>query len=153
MSTCPDLIKNQEIKDSSGFTLIEVMIALSILAIGLLGLSVLQISGIKNNSLAYASTQAHHLLETHMEMIIHSDYHAPGISDVSNNSSRLDSITQVDHYNTDAFGNDVDLGKFNLIINVAENTPVNDAKTIVVMITWDNDRKIRKLSCIKTLTG
>ena len=86
MSSCPDLIMVKEIENNTGFTLIEVMIAVSILAIGLLGLSVLQISGIKNNSLAYASTQAHHLLETHMEMIIHSDYHAPGISDVSNNT-------------------------------------------------------------------
>jgi len=141
------------ISDNTGFTLMEVIIAVSILAIGLLGLSAMQISGIQSNSLAYASTQAHHLLEKQMEMIIHADYHARGISDVSNNTGRLDSITHMDHFNTDALGNDVDLGKFNLIINVAEHTPVDDTKTIVVMVTWDNDRKVRKLSCIKTLTG
>ena len=145
--------KIKVIDDKAGFTLIEVMIAVSILAVGLLGLSIMQISGIQKNALAYSSTQAHHLAEKHMEMIIHSDYHAQGISDVANNNGSLDTLTNVDHFNTDAQGNDVDLGKYNLIINVAENTPVNDTKTIVVMVTWDNDRKVRKLSCIKTLTG
>jgi len=136
-----------------GFTLIEVMFAISLLAIGLLGLSMMQISGIQSNALGYSSTQAHHLAEKHMEIIIHSDYHAQGISDIANNNGSLDTLTNVDHFNTDALGNDIDLGKYNLIINVADNTPVSDTKTIVVMVTWDNDRKVRKLSCIKTRTS
>jgi type IV pilus assembly protein PilV len=141
------------IDDKKGFTLIEVMVAISLLAIGLLGLSMVQVAGIKNNSLGYSSTQANHLAEKHMEMIIHSDYHAQGISDMANNNESLETLTNVDHFNTDAQGNGIDLGKYNLIINVADNTPVSDTKTIVVMVTWDNDRKVRKLSCIKTLTS
>jgi len=141
------------IKNEKGFTLIEVMFALALLAIGLLGLSMMQITGIQNNSLAYASTQAHHLAEQHMEMIISADYNAQGISDRSNNNGSLDAITEVDHLNTDAEGNEVDLGKYNLIINVADNFPIADSKTIVVIVTWDNDQRTRSLRCIKTLTS
>jgi len=39
-------------KNSKGFTLIEVMIALTVFAIGLLGLAGMQITGIKGNSTA-----------------------------------------------------------------------------------------------------
>ena len=141
------------IDDKKGFTLIEVMFAVSLLAIGLLGLSLMQVAGIQSNALAYSSTQAHHLAEKHMEMIINSDYHAQGISDMASNNGSLDTLTNVDHFNTDVLGNDMDLGKYNLVINVADNTPVSDTKTIVVMVTWDNDRKVRKLSCIKTIAG
>ncbi|MBW1893282.1 MAG: prepilin-type N-terminal cleavage/methylation domain-containing protein [Deltaproteobacteria bacterium] len=145
--------ESKVIKDEKGFTLIEVMFALALLSIGLLGLSMMQIMGIQNTTLGYASTQAHHLAEQHMEMIINTDYNAQGISDISNNNGNLYSITETDHFNTDAQGNDLDLEKYNLIINVANNTPILNSKTIVVIVTWDNDRRIRKLSCIKTLTS
>jgi type IV pilus assembly protein PilV len=45
-------------KQNSGFTLLEVLITLVILAIGLLGLAGLQASGIKNNHSAYHRSQA-----------------------------------------------------------------------------------------------
>lgn len=41
-----------------GFTLIEVLIAMLILAIGLIGLAALQITGIRNNQSAYYRSQA-----------------------------------------------------------------------------------------------
>jgi type IV pilus assembly protein PilV len=45
-------------KRLSGFTLIEVLISLVVLAIGLLGLAALQAEGLKNNQNAYARSQA-----------------------------------------------------------------------------------------------
>jgi len=44
--------------DISGFTLIELMVALLVLAIGLLGLAGLQAKGLSNNHNAYLRTQA-----------------------------------------------------------------------------------------------
>ncbi len=43
---------------NNGFTLIEVLIATVILAIGLLGLAALQVNSLKNNQSAYMRTQA-----------------------------------------------------------------------------------------------
>jgi type IV pilus assembly protein PilV len=45
-------------KKNSGFTLIEVLIAMMVLAVGLLGLAGLQATGLKNNLSAYNRSQA-----------------------------------------------------------------------------------------------
>lgn len=45
-------------KDQAGFTLLEVLITLVILAIGLLGLAGIQATGLKNNHSAYMRSQA-----------------------------------------------------------------------------------------------
>lgn len=45
-------------RSNAGFTLIEVLIALVVMSIGLLGLAALQIQGMKYNSDAYFRTQA-----------------------------------------------------------------------------------------------
>ena len=50
-------IRAQVVKQS-GFTLLEVLISLVILAIGLLGLSALQVTGLKDNLSAYQRSQA-----------------------------------------------------------------------------------------------
>jgi type IV pilus assembly protein PilV len=43
---------------NSGFTLIEVLVAILILALGLLGLAALQVTSLKNNQSAYTRSQA-----------------------------------------------------------------------------------------------
>lgn len=45
-------------RSSTGFTLIEVLVALVVMSIGLLGLAALQVQGMKYNSDAYFRTQA-----------------------------------------------------------------------------------------------
>jgi len=45
-------------KNNKGFTLFEIMIALFVLSVGLLGLAGLQMSGLKNNHSAHFRTQA-----------------------------------------------------------------------------------------------
>jgi type IV pilus assembly protein PilV len=47
-----------DMKKNSGFTLIEVLIAMMVLAVGLLGLAGLQATGLKNNLSAYNRSQA-----------------------------------------------------------------------------------------------
>ncbi len=49
-------------KNSNGFTLLEVMIAVFIIAIGLLGIAALQVTAIKNNHTANIRTQASELI-------------------------------------------------------------------------------------------
>ena len=63
-------IKKTSIKKaqkSQGFTLIEVLIAVTIFAIGLLAVATLQISAINNNATGNFTTQATMLAEAHLE--------------------------------------------------------------------------------------
>ena len=52
------MYKQPKIKTASGFTLIEVLIAVLVLSIGLLGLASLQAASLKNNYSAYMRSQA-----------------------------------------------------------------------------------------------
>ena len=54
-------MKMKTLKMHTGFTLLEVMIALVIFSIGLLGLAGLQSAGIRNNQISYARTIAQQL--------------------------------------------------------------------------------------------
>ncbi len=51
-------LKHHVMNKKSGFTLIEVLIAMVVLAIGLLGLAGLQVTSLKNNQSAYNRSQA-----------------------------------------------------------------------------------------------
>jgi type IV pilus assembly protein PilV len=51
-------VTNNLVKSSKGFTLIEVLIAVLVLSIGLLGLASLQANGMRSNFTAYARSQA-----------------------------------------------------------------------------------------------
>ncbi|MCX7101946.1 MAG: type IV pilus modification protein PilV, partial [Methylobacter sp.] len=52
------LTKTHGMKQTAGFTLIEVLIAMLVLAVGLLGLAGLQATSLKSNQSAYNRSQA-----------------------------------------------------------------------------------------------
>lgn len=67
-----DPLKNRRLEEArtqraSGFTLIEVMIAMAILAFGLLGLAVLQIHALQQSAAGRHTTQASHVARTFLE--------------------------------------------------------------------------------------
>lgn len=59
----------RRLRDEGGFTLLEVMIALVVLAIGLLGLASLQIMAIKGNSYGQQMTVASTLAQSQLEQL------------------------------------------------------------------------------------
>ncbi len=57
----PIFIHNFRVLGNRGFTLIEVLVSLAILAVGLLGLAMLQTTGLRYNTNSYSRTQATYL--------------------------------------------------------------------------------------------
>ncbi len=69
-------MKNCNIKQTAGFTLLEVLIALLILAIGVLGVAVLQFKALRYNHDAYLRTQISVLAEDIIDQIRLNDANA-----------------------------------------------------------------------------
>ncbi len=137
-----------------GYTLVEVMVAMTILSVGMLGLTTLQISGIRGNSLSGSNTEAGNLAKLHMESIINAEYDNPFIRDINKaNNNNLKSVTNTDYRNVDLQGNPIDWDRYTLVWNVADDTPIKNTKTIVVMVTWKNGQRKRQIVHIKSLAS
>jgi type IV pilus modification protein PilV len=107
-------------KGSAGFSLIEVLIALSIFTIGILGVASLVISSINENGLARRVTEATALAE-----------------------DRLESMLALPYENIDA-GQSTE-GAYTVSWNVAQDIIVAQTKSITVTVTWQYlgiDRKV-----------
>jgi type IV pilus assembly protein PilV len=60
-TTIHTAIRHAHVANQRGFTLLEIMIAVLVLAVGLLGMAGLQATGIRNNLSAYQRSQANYL--------------------------------------------------------------------------------------------
>lgn len=105
--------KVRVIMDDAGFTLLEVMFAGVVLAVGLLGMMAMQLSAIQGNSYAMKLTQAAERIESRMEAIRGMPY---------------ESIRNEEE-NKDAEG-------FIRKTIVQENTPQTGVKTVEVAVSW-----------------
>jgi len=144
-------LKKKVCDNQSGFTLLEVLIAISILTVGLLGVAQMQIMGITGNYFSGNTTAALTLAEEKMEDLLGKSYTDADLNDDEpGNNANLTSITTIDHeeLNIDETGQ-VGGGIYHRIWNVADDTPILGTKTVAVIVTWDNDSHRVTLSCIK----
>jgi prepilin-type N-terminal cleavage/methylation domain-containing protein len=114
-------------ENQSGFTILEVLIAISILTIGLLAVGQMQIMDIKWNYFSGNTTAALTLAEEKMEDLLGSGY---------------STVVAADETNVN--------GIYHRITNVVDSTPPQPTfKTVTVTVGWDNDRHQVSISCIK----
>ena len=136
-----------------GFTIIEVMVAVAILSIGLLGITSMQMSAIRGNKLSDDITCALTLAEDKMEELLGLDYNNAALEDVvANNNSFLSRTASgwIDHQelNIDETGK-INAGHFTRVWNIADNTPIINNKTINVIVLWGNGEHQVSLTSIK----
>lgn len=137
-----------------GFSLIEVMAAMTLLTVGVLGIMALQVKGARQSALSASAATAAVLARMQMERIIDAEYDAPGIADINtSNNSMLDSLRNVDYQDVDLMGKRVHRGKYTLFWNTADNTPVKNTRTIVVTVSWNNQARSRRFVFIKSLVS
>jgi len=130
----------------SGFTLVEVLIALFIFSVGILGLGAMQLNSIRGNSQARRISEATNVAADQIEKFFALDYDDPDLNDDDGNGSAgLSDITSPDGRTSSVDGN------YQIFWNVAVNYPLADAKTIRVLVRQNNQTKTVSLETVKLM--
>lgn len=113
--------------DSKGFTIIEVMIAMAIFAIGILGVTKLQITATNGNTTSRTMSEATAVVIDDIEKLLNETY---------------DDITEITETEAAAAPITAESGaKYELSREFNDNTPINDVKQIITTVKWGNDRE------------
>ena len=116
-------IKKISINKENGFTLLEVMISLAILAIGLLGIAKLQLTAIDGNASSMRITEISALISNKIE-----DYRQMVYEDVGDNVEE----------NVKLHESDARVYKRTTKVDV--DTPEDGLKTVTVELSWTDSR-------------
>ncbi len=137
-------------KNKKGFTLIEVLIAITVFAIGILAVAKMQITAMNGNSFARYMTDASNIAQDEMEKLLALDYNnvllndtngdgtnkdtdpRDGIDDTGNDFGlNNDTIDSADHYSQ--YQGAVTL--YNIFWNIAVDEPTTGNKHIRVIVS------------------
>ena len=111
------------VKDREGFSLVEVLIAIFLLSIGIMGMATLQARGIRSNDLANRTTQAGTLAQFKLEEFIHRTSATAGETFAAGTTQDPD--------------NPID-GVFSRSWEFTDDSPVPNAQTVVITVTWND---------------
>lgn len=124
-------MKMQHRHNQHGFTLIEALVAIVVLAIGMLGSSRMTVSMITVHTANERLANASALLQDRMERLKESGY--AGSATVSS---------------TEAYGTIPQYSAYKRVTSVAVDTPATNMKTVTVTVSWQNDQHALNASTI-----
>jgi type IV pilus assembly protein PilV len=152
-------IPKSEKWSQAGFSLVEILVGISILAIGMLAVAQMQITAIQGLDQSIGGTSGMNVARQQLEQVINLPYTDANLtdSDTANNPANGGDLTST--VNTDTSFT-VDLTAtggqlYTVIYNVADNANVNwpaEYKQVVVMVRWQTKGKwhTRTLACVKS---
>jgi type IV pilus modification protein PilV len=119
-----------ELKKNStqGFSLVEVLIALAIFAVGVLAVALMLDTSIHYNSSARLMSEATEIAQHQMEKLMNASY----------NDAELDAFSSPYGPNT--------IGSYSVSWTVQENIPMSDMKTIKLTVAWNNQGESKSLT-------
>ncbi|MEA3359635.1 MAG: prepilin-type N-terminal cleavage/methylation domain-containing protein [Thermodesulfobacteriota bacterium] len=132
-----------KINSDNGFTLIEILIAISILSIGIFSVASMQISAIKGNSSADRLTRATTIAQDKIEQLISVPYNNADLQDINGDGNAglrnpfpplpALAIPDTNTYPTDYQITD---GEYTVYWNISVDDPMDNNKIINVIVTW-----------------
>ena len=123
------------LNDQKGFSLVEVLIAMTIFAIGVLALAQMQVTAIRGNAFSSTTTDGTTLAQDRVEQLMNLPYDDGALAEGNHGP-----VTQ---------------GVYNVSWNVVNDSAVNNTKTVNVSVTWTANGWNRSVSlrCIKGAAG
>ena len=115
----------QVLRDTNGFTLIEILIATVIITIASLGIATLTVGIIRGNSFSKRLTTATILAQDRLEQVKRIGYTNAG------------TIAGTENY-----GDIANYTGYKRVTSVTNNTPISNTRTVDVIVHWDADRKV-----------
>jgi prepilin-type N-terminal cleavage/methylation domain-containing protein len=140
-----------------GYTLIEILIAIAILAFGLMAVATMQVTAIKTNAIASGISQGLTLGQTKVEELMNLSYNHSDLYDdgggISNGTGQDLDDDGVDD-DDDNFGLDdttgadgsEENGRYKIYWNIAVDEPVTSSKTIRVIVTWTEKGRNKRIN-------
>jgi type IV pilus assembly protein PilV len=129
-------LKIKGLNQENGFTLLEILIAISLLTIGLLAVASMQVMAIRGNSFSGGTTEATTLAMDRIELLMTLDYDDADLDDT--NADGTAGLNNADAATADqsrTYTNDNGL-LYNIYWNTARNSPAQDTTTIRVFVIW-----------------
>ena len=160
------------VMSNQGFTILEILMAITILAVGILAIATMQGSSIKGNSLAIGITEGITLAQDKAEELTRLAYNHALLTDTTDDGGGVttqdadqngidddDEGSPVDgiaDYGLDQTGVGVadqseSNGRYDIHWNIAVNKPINNVKTIRVIVLWTDRGAVKRASveCMK----
>lgn len=124
----------------NGFTLLEVLIAISILTFGLLALAKMQISAIQGAAAAFDLTESTNCATIKIEDLINKSYNDSDLVDQDDPKDGTAGLTAVgaDADFSATCSNEKETANYTLYWNVAEDSPLTGSKTVNVIVQWES---------------
>ena len=122
----------------SGFSLLEVLVAIAILSVGILATASMQGAASRSNVIADTRTRATTLAADRIEKLMTLSWTDSLLADADEDGQAGLGDTGFDNDPTtqgDADHRVVD-GRYTVYWNVADNVPIKDTKTVCVIVTW-----------------
>lgn len=126
----------------AGFTLLEVLIALLVLSIGLLGLAALQTTGLRSNQMASMRTTATHLaydvtdrMRANPTQVADGEYVITDTQAPGDTSATGQALTDLTEWHDDVTG--LPGGKASITYCNAGSSPACDGDTYVITVYWN----------------
>lgn len=141
------LAQNQSQK---GFTLLEVMIALAIFAIGILGVAQMQIQAVNANAYSRTATEATIFAQGQIEQLLVRPYDHADLTDTDSDGTNQDANNDGKDDNGGNFGlgdtgviadHTLTIGIYNLSWNIAVDEPETDFKRVRLIAQWQDTSK------------
>jgi type IV pilus assembly protein PilV len=139
-----------------GYTLVEILIAITILAFGLLAVATMQVRAIKTNAIASSISQGLTLGQAQVEELMNLAYSHPALSDTDGDGTNQDADDDGVDDDGDNFGLSHTVGEadnntpetndgYSIYWNVAVDEPMISSKTVRVIVTWTEKGRNKRI--------